>query len=127
VLYTLDDIFADIVYVTADGIAYIQDSLQRKRQTMFIAYLSHLPRLLKQPDIVIQDATSPDDTLIYYKALHLHQQSYLLATIIKVQHQLKFLYNFHPQQSGKVKGYRDLPKPTIIYLNPRHKARDFGL
>ena len=29
------------------------------------------------------------------------------------QKTLKFLYNAHPQHSGKVKGYRDTPKPLV--------------
>ncbi len=50
-----------------------------------------------------------------------------MAAIVKVAGLVKFLYNAHPQQSGKVKGYRETPRPEVLYRNAQRKLRDFGL
>lgn len=129
VVYTVSDVFDEKVYVTKEGLQYTRDSLYRKRQGYFISQLKKISQALSHPDIVIRDPHSPKDTLIYYKRYYSHYKGryLLMAVIIKVNGVLKFLYNAHPQQSGKVKGYRELPKPEILYLNPKRKRRHFGL
>lgn len=129
VLYAVEDVFGDKVYVTEDGLQYIRDSLYRKHQTSFLPQLETIPRALSRPDLVIRDPSSSDDTLIYYKRYYLRakRQYRLMAIIIKTQGPLKFLYNMHPQQSGKIKGYHETPKPVVLYRNPQRKPSDFGL
>jgi hypothetical protein len=84
---------------------------------------------LSYPDIVIRDPHSPRDTIIYYKRSYdRHKRQYrVTAVVVKVQESVKFLYNLHPQQSGKVKGSQETPKPEILYLNQQYKPSDFGL
>jgi hypothetical protein len=70
-----------------------------------------------------------DDTLIYYKRIYIkpERRHWLVAVVVKLQPGIKFLYNFHLQESGKVKGYHyDVP-PKIWYLNPQQRKKTFGL
>ena len=129
VTYTVEDVFGEKVYVTEEGLQYARDSLHRKRQVKFVAQLERIPQVLSQPDIVIRDPGFPKDTVIYYKRYYdrHHRRYRVIAVIIKIQASLKFLYNVHPQQSGKVKGYLETPKPEVLYLSPHRKRRDYGL
>lgn len=129
VLYTVTDIFGEEVIITVEGLQYAEDSLRRKRQARLIAQFSQIPQMLSGPDIVIRDSSSPKDTVIYYKRFYDDQRKryHLMAVIVKIQGMLKFLYNIHLQQSGKVKGYRERPKPKILYISPQRKPRNYGL
>ncbi len=129
VVYRVEDVFGEKVCVTEEGLQYVNDSLRRKGQIKFSARLEQIPYVLSQPDIVIRDPGWPEDTVIFYKRYYDRDQHRyrVMAVIIKIQDSLKFLYNVHPQQSGKVKGYREIPKPKVLYLNPLRRLRDFGL
>jgi len=127
--YAVTDVRGETVYVTADGLAYARDSLTRKAHYYLIDEFKRIPDILAQPDIVIYDHTSPDDTLIYYKqiyirSMHVHQ---FVATVVKCRRDIKFFYNLHVQQSGKVKGYREPVPPSAWYIAPGRERRDFGL
>ena len=82
-----------------------------------------------QADIVVYDHTSPDDTLIYYKRVYIRSMhvSQLVAAVVKSRQGVKFLYNIHSQQSGKVKGYHESVPPIVWYIAPGRQRRDFGL
>jgi len=128
--YTVADIHGETVYVTSGGLRYIRDSLWAKgRQRFLLDELDRIPDVISRPDIVIWDSRASDDTLIYYKRLHIQseRQHWLVAAVVKLRRGLKFLYNFHLQESDKVKGYHlDIP-PEIWYLNPQRRKRNFGL
>ena len=59
-----------MVHVTADGLAYAEDSLARKAHYYLIDKLDRIPDILAHPDTVIYNPANPDDTLIYYKRLY---------------------------------------------------------
>lgn len=127
--YVLTDVRGETVYVTVDGLAYARDSLARKAHYYLIDEFNRIPGILAHPDIVVYDHTSPNDTLVYYKrihiqSMHIHQ---LVAIVVKFRRGIKFFYNLHPQQSGKVKGYREQMPPRVWYIAPGKKRRDFGL
>lgn len=127
--YVVSDVRDETVYVTVDGLIYARDSLARKAHYYLIDEFNRIPDILAQPDIVVYDHASPDDTLIYYKriyirAMHIHQ---LVAMVVKFRQGIRFFYNLHPQQSGKVKGYREQVPPKVWYIAPGKKRRDFGL
>jgi hypothetical protein len=127
--YVILDVRGEKVYVTTDGLAYAEDSLEAKDFYYLIEEFAKIPTILSHPDIVIHDHTSPEDTLIYYKririaSLNIHQ---LIAVVVKVRQGIKFFYNMHPQQSEKVKGYRERISPQVWYIAPGKRRRDFGL
>lgn len=72
---------------------------------------------------------APGDTLIYYKRLYIAtlRRHKLVAAIVKAQQGIKFFYNMHPQQSEKVKGYRERIPPQVWYIAPGKRRRDFSL
>jgi hypothetical protein len=127
--YIVTDVRGEMVYITVDGLAYARDSLARKAHYYLIDQCDRISDILAQPDIVVCDHTSPDDTLIYYKRVYIRSMhvSQLVAAVVKFRQGVKFLYNLHPQQSGKVKGYRESVPPTVWYIAPGRKRRDFGL
>ena len=127
--YIVNDMHGEKVYVTADGLAYARDSLAAKDFDYLFEALDKIPPVLLHPDIVIHDHTSPEDTLIYYKririaSLSIHQ---LMAVVVKIRQGIKFFYNMHPQQSGKIKGYRERVPPQVWYIAPGKRPRNFGL
>lgn len=129
VVYVVADVRNISIYVTTDGLLYAQDSLKRKGQDHISAMIDEIPTILIEPAIVIQDHLSPDDTLLYYRqryipALAQHQ---LLCVVVKIRQGIRFFYNFFPQQSGKVKGYREVPPPTIWYVARGQNPRTYGL
>ena len=127
--YIVHDVQGERVYVTADGLAYAQDSLEAKEFYYLVDELDRIPDILSHPDIVVHDPISPEDTLIYYKRIHIKSQQVhqLIAAVVKLRRDIKFFYNMHPQESGKVKGYRRSLPPRIWYINSRRKPRDFGI
>jgi hypothetical protein len=127
--YVVLDVRGERVYVTADGLAYTEDSLEAKDLQYLIKELDRIPTILSHPDIVVHDHMSPEDTLIYYKririaSLAVHQ---LIAVVVKSRQGIKFFYNMHPQTSGRVKGYRERVPPQVWYIAPGKRRRDFGL
>jgi hypothetical protein len=50
-----------------------------------------------------------------------------MRVVVKIRQNLRFFYNFFPQQSGKVKGYREIPPPTIWYIALDQSPRHYGL
>jgi hypothetical protein len=71
------------------------------------------------------------DTLIYYKWLYIAtlRRRKLVAAIVKARRGIKFFYNLHVQESGKVKGLPIVPPSEIQiwYIAPQVKRRQFGL
>jgi hypothetical protein len=132
VKYVVLDARGEQVYVTANGLAYARDSLADKGQPHIIETLNRLPNILAHPDIVIWDpAEEPGDSLIYYKWLYiavLHRHK-LIAAIVKARRGIKFFYNLHVQDSGKVKGLPVVPASEIKvwYIAPQVEQRQFGL
>lgn len=128
--YIISDVRGEIVYVTDGGLRYIQDSLWAKRRQRFLLdEMDRLPDVISNADIVVWDSMADDDTLHYYKHLYIASQGqqWLVVAVVKIRQNIKFLYNFHLQESGKVKGYHlDVP-PEIWYLNPQQRKRTFGL
>lgn len=128
--YTVTDVRGEIVHVTSGGLKYIRDSLWAKRRQRFLLdELDRISDVISKPDIVIRDPRASDDTLIYYKRLYIEseRQHWLVAAVVKLRQGAKFLYNFHLQESGKVKGYHlDVP-PKLWYLSPQRRKRTFGL
>ncbi len=127
--YIVTDVRNESIYVTTDGIIYTQDSLTRKGQEHIFEIIDRIPTILAQPAIVIQDHVSPDDTLLYYGQVYIPAlaQVQLLCVVVKVRQGIRFFYNFFPQQSGKVKGYREMPPPAIWYIAPGQNPRNYGL
>lgn len=128
--YIVTDVRGEIVYVTSDSLQYIRDSLWAKgRQRFLLDEIDRLPDVIARPDVVIWDSRASDDTLIYYKRLYIESehQHWLVAAVVKRRRGIKFLYNFHLQESGKVKGYHLDVSPEIWYLGPRQRKRTFGL
>ena len=62
--YIVLDVRNEQVYITADGLTYATDSLAAKDLPAFIHELERIPTILSNPEIVIRDHASPDDTLI---------------------------------------------------------------
>lgn len=130
--YLVEDVRGEKVYVTSDGLAYTDDSLTFKLQEYLVAELKRLPEIFVQPDIVIWDPVDPPgETLIYYKNLYISQlqERKLMAVIVKVRQGVKLFYNFHIQESGKVKGAAVVPAAEIDvwYIAPRVRRGYFGL
>ena len=128
--YTITDVRNEEVFVTEDGLQYIRDSLQAKsRQRFLLDELNRIPNVIANSDIVILDPMASDDTLIYYKKIRIQPEHRhcLVAAVVKLQPGIKFLYNFHLQESGKVKGYRHDVPPKIWHLNPQQRKKDYGL
>jgi len=127
--YVVLDVRNEQVYVTADGLSYATDSLEAKDFHDFIQELERIPSILANPEIVIRDHTSPDDTLIYYKHLPITSLAIeqLMAVVIKWRQGIKFFYNMHPQESGRVKGYRESVPPEVWYVAPGKGRKEFGL
>ena len=127
--YIVLDIRDEQVYITADGLAYATDSLTAKDFHAFIDELEQIPVILSSPEIVIRDHTSPDDTLIYYRQLYIAALgiTQLMAVVIKWRQGIKFFYNMHPQESGKVKGYREAIPPEVWYLASGKTLSSFGI
>jgi hypothetical protein len=130
--YVVLDVRGEKVYVTADGLAYAQDSLDAKDQSYLMEELSKLSGILAHPDIVIWDpAEAPSDTLIYYKQLYIAalRRRKLVAVIVKARRGIKFFYNLHFQESGKVKGLPVVPPSEIEvwYSAPGVRRHRFGL
>ena len=128
--YIIVDVQDEIVYITDGGLRYIHDSLWAKRHQRFLLdELDRLPDVISKPDIVIWDSMANEDTLLYYKHLYIESQAqqWLVVAVVKIRQTIKFLYNFHLQESGKVKGHHlDIP-PEVWYLNPHQRKRSFGL
>lgn len=127
--YIVNDVRNENIYVTTDGIIYTHDSLIRKGQEHIGEIIDQIPVILAQPVIVIQDHVSPDDTLLYYRQLYIPtlSQHQLMCVVVKIRQGVRFFYNFFPQQSGKVKGYREMPQPGIWYIAPGQDPRNYGL
>ena len=127
--YVVTDVRGETVYVTAEGLAYARDSLARKSRFDLIDEFARLPDVLADPDIVVYDYASPDDTLIYYKRIYLRSEHEyeLVAAVVKLRQGVKFLYNFHSQESGKVKGAREAETIAVWYIAPGKRPREFGL
>jgi len=128
--YSIADVQGETIYVTDGGLRYIQDSLwAKKHQRFLLDELDRLPDVISQADIVIWDSMANDDTLLYYKQLYIEsqEQQWLVVAVVKIYQSIKFLYNFHLQESGKVKGYHLDVLPEIWYLNPQLRKRIFGL
>jgi hypothetical protein len=130
--YVVLEVRGEKVYVTADGLAYAEDSLVAKGQNYLIEKLGRLSGILAHPDIVIWDPVeAPGDTLIYYKRLYIAalRRHKLVAAIVKARQGTKFFYNLHVQESGKVKGLPIVPPSEIQvwYIAPQVKRRQFGL
>jgi len=130
--YVVTDVRGEKVYITADGLTYSEDSLEAKEQNYLIEKLSRLSDILAHPDIVIWDpAEAPGDTLIYYKRLYIAvlRRHKLVAAIVKVRRGIKFFYNLHVQESGKVKGLTIVPPMEIRvwYIAPQVRRRQVGL
>jgi hypothetical protein len=127
--YIVLDVRSEQVYITPDGLAYATDSLTAKDFHAFIDELERIPIILSNPEIVIRDPTSPDDTLIYYKHLRIAALgvTQLMAAVIKWRQGIKFFYNLHPQESGKVKGYREAVPPEVWYLASGKTLAGFGV
>ncbi|MDE3088031.1 MAG: hypothetical protein KGJ80_01425 [Chloroflexota bacterium] len=124
----VSDVRGEQVYVTDEGLKYVTDSLQTKDQKYLIGLIPHIAGILAQPEIVVWDYATPNDTLLYYKHLfvpeeHRHR---LFVAVVKSRRGIKFLYNFHLQTSGKVKGHEQKTKPEIWYISPQKRKRQFG-
>jgi hypothetical protein len=104
--YLVTDVQGDTIYVTDDGLAYIHDALVRKGQEHLLDLIESIPMILANPQIVVADHLAPDDTLLYYGYLYIPEvrTKQLMCIVVKVRWGLRFVYNFFPQQSGKVKG-----------------------
>lgn len=127
--YIVTDVHNKTIHITADGLVYARDSLSRKGQGHLIEVFDRIPAVLTHPEIVIRDHLSPDDTLLYYKRLYIRAiaRHQLVCVVVKIRQDIRYLYNFFAQQSGKVKGYREIPPPKIWYIAPNKRPSDFGL
>jgi len=128
IVCSVTDVFQEQVYFTREAEKYIRDSRSRKPwQRYVLDHLDRIPSILRTPSIVILD---PDDfeekTLVYYKEIHVSQRgrNILFALVVK-RNTCKIVYNFHPQESGKVKGYRRQPPPKVLYLRPGLKRKRY--
>jgi len=123
------DVRGEQVFITTDGLNYISDSLHRKGESRLLDLITRIPSVLTHPEIVVWDHSAEDDTLLYYKYFYITSENRrrLFVAIAKNRKGVKFLYNFHLQTSGKVKGYAEKTKPQIWYINPQKRKRQFGL
>lgn len=128
IIYSVTDVFEEQVYFTREAEKYIRDSRGSKPwQRYVLNHLDRIPTILRTPSIVIRD---PEDitekTLIYYKEIHVPEQRHnvLFALVVK-QNAHRIIYNFHPQESGKVKAYRLQPPPRVLYLRPGVKRKKY--
>ncbi len=126
VRYAATDILGNLVYFTDEAEKYINYSRGSRRiQKYVLNYLHKIPAILKDPSIIIID---PEDiserTLVYYKEIHVKekQKQELFALIVKAYKE-RIVYNFHPQESGKVKFWKS--KPKVLYLKKGHKRANY--
>lgn len=124
--YAVTDILGNLVYFTDEAEQYIKYSRgTRRTQKYVLNYLHKISAILKDPSIVIID---PEDiserTLVYYKEIHVKekQKQELFALIVNANKE-RIVYNFHPQESGKVKFWKSQPK--VLYLKREHKRANY--
>jgi hypothetical protein len=121
IVYSVEDVFQEQVFFTREAEKHIRDSRNSKPwQWYVLKYLDRIPAILRTPSIVIVD---PEDvtetTLIYYKEIRVpEQRRNVLFALVAKRNTHRIVYNFHPQESGKVKGYWQQPPPKVLYLNP---------
>lgn len=126
IIYSVEDILGNKVYFTEEADDYIKYSRgSRETQKYALNYLHKIPAILKDPSIVIFDPEDiSEQTLVYYKEIHVKekQKQVLFALIVKAYNE-KIVYNFHPQESGKVKFWKSQPK--VLYLKKGCKRANY--
>lgn len=127
--YLVTDVRGETIYVTTNGLTYASDSLSYKGQDDLLDVFDRIPTILANPDIVVEDYQSPNDTRLYYKRVYVPERAKhgLLCVVVKIREGIRYLYNFFEQQSGKVKGYGELPPPNIWYIAVKKRPRHYGL
>jgi len=128
ILYGVTDIFEKKVYYTEEAEKYIKDSRIRKRgQQYLINYLHKIPGILRDPSIVIVDSEDiSGNTLLYYKELFIAEKSrqILLTLVVKLFIE-RIIYNFYPQESGKVKICEGKEPPKVLYIKTGYKRQRY--
>jgi len=126
VIYAVEDVLGNKIYFTQEAAQYIEYARgTRRTQKYVLNYLQKIPAILKDPSIVIID---PEDgsgrTVIYYKEIYIRekQKQDLFALVVKIDKE-RVVYNFHPQESGKVKFWQDQPK--VLYLKTGYKRATY--
>jgi len=126
ILYSVEDVFGNQVFYTEEAEKYITNTRgSRITQKYILGYLDKIPPILRDPSIVIidpEDAT--ERTLVYYKEIYVREKKKQILFALIVKHKKeRFVYNLHPQESGKVKFRRDRPK--VIYLKSALKKSKY--
>jgi hypothetical protein len=119
IIYSVEDVLSDKVYYTEEADRYIKDSRARKKGQQYVVnYLQKIPGVLKDPAIIITDPDdSSDKTILYYKEIYIQEKKkQLLFTLVVKIFRERIIYNFYPQESGKVKISEGKLPPKIIYL-----------
>jgi len=126
VIYAVEDILSNKVYFTEEAEQYIKYARgTRRTQKYVLNYLQKIPAILKDPSIVIIDSEDCSGrTVIYYKEIYIReeQKQELFALVVKIDKE-KVVYNFHPQESSKVKFWQDQPK--VLYLKTGYKRATY--
>jgi hypothetical protein len=116
ILYSVVDILGQQVHYSRQADNYVKDFRRSKPwQRYALNYLDKIPTILKEPSIVIKDAEDfTQNTLIYYKEIYIREKrrNVLFALVVKIAEE-NVIYNFHPQESGKVKSYNRYPPPEV--------------
>jgi len=117
--YTVEDIFGNNIYFTKEAERYIQDSRSRKRGQQYVLnYLNKIPTLLRDPSIVIVDSDDiTEKTILYYKEVYVEEKrKQILFTLVVKTLKERIVYNYYPQESGKVKSRLGKLPQKILYL-----------
>lgn len=128
IVYTVEDVFQEQVHFTREAEQYIRDSRARKPwQRYALDYLVRIPAILRDPSIVIADPEDATErTLLYYKEVYVREKGrYVLFCLVVKRNGYKLVYNFYPQETGKVKARRRKPPPKVLYLRPGAKRRKY--
>ena len=128
ILYGVNDVFKKKVYYTEEADKYIKDSRIRKRgQQYLINYLYKIPGILKDPSIVIVDCEDIfGKTLLYYKELFIKEKNrQIFSTLVVKLFRERIIYNFYPQESGKIKRYAGNEPPKVLHLKSGYKKQSY--
>ncbi len=128
IAYSVIDVLGHMIHFSQEARRYIQDSRRKKVwQRYVLNYFDRIPLILQDPSIVIVD---PDDyterTHLYYREIYVEElkRQILFSVVVRTNGE-HVIYNFHPQETGRVKASKHKPPPQLLYLKPNARKKSY--